>query len=44
MLLIDEAADSIASETTENLEKIEGFDTELANEIILRSKNFYTIY
>ncbi len=31
--------DSIASETNENLEKIEGFDNELANEIITRAKN-----
>ena len=31
--------DSIASETTENLEKIEGFDNELANEILLRAQN-----
>ena len=27
------------SETPENLEKIEGFDSALANEIILRAKN-----
>ena len=27
------------SETHENLEKIEGFDSDLANEIILRAKN-----
>ena len=33
------SVDSIASETSENLEKIEGFDTELANEIISRAKN-----
>jgi len=32
------SVESIATETSENLEKIEGFDTELANEIILRSK------
>ena len=31
--------DSIVSETSENLEKIEGFDTELANEIVSRAKN-----
>ena len=31
--------ESIASESIENLEKIEGFDNELANEIFLRSKN-----
>ena len=31
--------ESIASESIENLEKIEGFDSELANEIFLRSKN-----
>ena len=30
--------ESIASESIENLEKIEGFDSELANEIFLRSK------
>ena len=30
---------SIVSETPENLEKIEGFDSDLANEIILRAKN-----
>ncbi len=33
------SVDSIASETQENIEKIEGFDEELANEIILRAKN-----
>ena len=33
------SVDSIASETSENLEKIEGFDTELANEIVSRAKN-----
>ncbi len=33
------SVDSIASETQENLEKIEGFDEELANEIVLRAKN-----
>ena len=32
--------ESIATETLENLEKIEGFDTTLAKEIIDRSKNF----
>jgi len=32
--------ESIASENNENLEKIEGFDKDLANEIILRSKNY----
>ncbi len=31
--------ESIVSETPENLEKIEGFDSDLANEIILRAKN-----
>jgi len=31
--------ESIASETQENISKIEGFDDELANEIILRAKN-----
>jgi N utilization substance protein A len=31
--------ESIVSETPENLEKIEGFDNELANEIILRANN-----
>ncbi|MAR44496.1 MAG: transcription termination/antitermination protein NusA, partial [Flavobacteriaceae bacterium] len=30
--------ESIATETLDNLEKIEGFDSELANEIILRAK------
>ena len=33
------SVDSIASETQENIEKIEGFDEELANEIMLRAKN-----
>ena len=33
------SVESIASETVENLEKIEGFDTELANEIVSRAKN-----
>ena len=33
------SVDSIASETQENIEKIEGFDEELANEIILRAQN-----
>ena len=33
------SVDSIASETSENLEKIEGFDDELANEIVLRATN-----
>ena len=32
--------ESIAAETLENLEKIEGFDTTLAQEIIDRSTNF----
>ena len=32
--------DSISSESAENLEKIEGFDSELANEIVLRAQNF----
>ena len=31
--------ESIVSETPENLEKIEGFDSELANEIVSRAKN-----
>ena len=31
--------ESIASETVENLQKIEGFDEDLANEIVLRAKN-----
>tara|TARA_Y100001970_G_scaffold151833_1_gene185976 strand:+ start:12963 stop:14486 length:1524 start_codon:yes stop_codon:yes gene_type:complete len=35
--------ESIATETAENLEKIEGFDSDLANEIILRAKNFIKI-
>ncbi|MDC6448204.1 transcription termination factor NusA [Alphaproteobacteria bacterium] len=33
------SVESIASETSENLEKIEGFDDELANEIVLRAQN-----
>ena len=33
------SVESIANESTENLEKIEGFDEELANEIFLRAKN-----
>ena len=32
------SVESIASETVENLEKIEGFDTELANEIVSRAQ------
>ena len=32
------SVDSIASETSENLEKIEGFDDDLANEIVLRAQ------
>ena len=32
--------DSIASETLENIEKIEGFDNDLAKEILERSKNY----
>ncbi|MDC0045004.1 transcription termination factor NusA [Pelagibacteraceae bacterium] len=32
--------DSIATETLENIEKIEGFDNELASEILNRSKNY----
>ncbi len=32
--------DSIATETQENIEKIEGFDSELANEILERAKNY----
>ncbi len=31
--------ESIASETIENLEKIEGFDNELSNEILIRAQN-----
>ena len=31
--------ESVASETLENLEKIEGFDNELANEILIRANN-----
>ena len=34
------SVDSIASETLENIEKIEGFDPDLASEIISRSKNY----
>ena len=33
------SVEGIASELPENLEKIEGFDSDLANEIILRAKN-----
>ena len=33
------SVESIANETEENLEKIEGFDEELSNEIVLRAKN-----
>ena len=32
--------DSIASETLENIEKIEGFDNELASEVLKRSQNY----
>ena len=32
--------DSIATENLENIEKIEGFDTDLANEILDRAKNY----
>ncbi len=32
--------DSIASESLENIEKIEGFDNDLANEILSRAKNY----
>ena len=32
--------ESIASENNENLEKIEGFDKNLAEELLLRSKNY----
>ncbi len=32
--------DSIANETLENIEKIEGFDSDLANEILDRAKNY----
>ena len=34
------SVDSIASENLENIEKIEGFDTDLASEIISRAKNY----
>jgi len=34
------SVESIASETAQNLENIEGFDAELANEILLRSQNY----
>ena len=34
------SVDSIASETLENIEKIEGFDNDLATEILSRSKNY----
>ncbi len=34
------SVDSIAAENLENLEKIEGFDSDLASEIISRSKNY----
>ena len=33
--------EAIASETLENIEKIEGFDADLAKEILDRSKKFY---
>ena len=32
--------DSIANENSENLEKIEGFDSDLSNEIIIRARNY----
>ena len=32
--------ESIANETLENIEKIEGFDSDLASEILERSKNY----
>ena len=32
--------DSVANESASNLEKIEGFDNDLANEILLRAKNY----
>ena len=34
------SVDSIASENLENIEKIEGFDSDLASEIISRAKNY----
>ncbi len=34
------SVESIASENIDNIEKIEGFDTTLANEIVLRANNF----
>tara|TARA_Y100001970_G_C14164129_1_gene820266 strand:+ start:6 stop:1526 length:1521 start_codon:yes stop_codon:yes gene_type:complete len=34
------SVDSIATENLENLEKIEGFDTDLATEILSRAKNY----
>ncbi len=34
------SVDSIAAENLDNIEKIEGFDTDLASEIISRSKNY----
>ena len=34
------SVNSIATENLENLEKIEGFDTDLASEILTRSKNY----
>ena len=34
------SVDSIAAENLENIEKIEGFDTELASEILSRAKNY----
>ena len=34
------SVDSIASETLENIEKIEGFDNDLATEILSRAKNY----
>ena len=34
------SVDSIANESSENLEKIEGFDSNLSNEILTRAENY----
>ena len=35
--------DSVANENSSNLEKIEGFDKDLSNEIIIRAKNYLSL-
>ena len=37
------AIDSVANESVANLEKIEGFEEDLANEIIIKAKNYLSI-